>query len=69
MDAMQQQAMAQASERQRSSELASIQAALARIEAGEYGLCIECEEEIGEKRLEANPAVGLCLACAARSEG
>lgn len=68
MDAMQQQAMAQASERQRAIELAAIRAALARIETGDYGLCVECEEEIEEKRLEKNPALGLCLACARAHE-
>ena len=69
MDAMQQQAMAQASERQRASELAAIRAALARIEDGEYGLCVECEEEIEEKRLERTPAASLCLSCAGSREG
>lgn len=68
MDAMQQQEMALASERQRANELTAIEAALARIEAGEYGLCVDCEEEIEEKRLEANPAVSLCLACARSRE-
>lgn len=68
MNAIQQQEMALASERQRANELAAIHAALARIESGDYGLCVECEEAIEEKRLEANPAMGLCLSCARARE-
>lgn len=64
MDSLQQQAMAQATERQRAAELARIEAALKRIDEGEYGICQECGEEIGDKRLEIDPAVGLCIACA-----
>lgn len=68
MDAMQQQAMAQATERQRVRELAEIEAALRRIDAGDYGYCISCDEEIAEKRLDNSPAVSLCIACASRLE-
>ena len=64
MDAMQQQAMAQAQERSRQRELVMIEAALTRIGDGEYGYCVECGEEIAEKRLRLNPAVALCIACA-----
>lgn len=64
MDAMQQQAMAQATERQRASELSRIDAALTRLDEGEYGYCIECGEEIAEKRLEIDPAVTHCINCA-----
>lgn len=66
MDAMQQQAMAQATERQRARELAEIDVALRRIDAGEYGYCAACDEAIAEKRLENNPAASLCIACASR---
>lgn len=61
MDAMQLQAMAQAGEQR---------AALRRCETGEYGLCVECEEPIAVKRLEADPATPLCVRCAqARERG
>lgn len=66
MDAMQQQAMAQATERQRAAELARIDQALHRIEADDYGYCDECGEEIAEKRLEIDPAANLCVRCASR---
>lgn len=64
MDALQQQAMAQATERQRAAELAKIQAALTRIAEGEYGYCVACGEEIAERRLEIDPAASHCIGCA-----
>ena len=64
MDALQGQAMAQASERQRVAELARIDAAVHRIDAGTYGDCLSCGEEIAPGRLEADPAASLCIACA-----
>ncbi len=66
MDALQQQAMAQASERARARDLQRIEAALKRIEEGEYGSCAECGGEIAEKRLEVDPLAGACIACAGR---
>ena len=38
-----------------------IEAALARIEEGEYGYCEETGEEIGLKRLLARPVATLCI--------
>tara|TARA_A100001391_G_scaffold183439_1_gene150671 strand:+ start:842 stop:1174 length:333 start_codon:yes stop_codon:yes gene_type:complete len=64
MDAMQQQAMAQATERRRRVERARIEAALARIDEGEWGWCGVCGEEIAEQRLAHNPSVATCLGCA-----
>lgn len=64
MDALQQQAMAQATERQRAAEIARIEAALQRLEEGEYGYCVECGEEIAERRLEIDPAASHCITCA-----
>ena len=64
MDAMQQQEMAKASEVHRSQELRRIDAAMARIAAGDYGYCVQCDEAIAPKRLEIDPAVVLCIDCA-----
>jgi DnaK suppressor protein len=66
MDALQQQAMAQASERARARELQRIDAALRRIEDGEYGWCAECGEAIAERRLEVDPCASHCVNCAGR---
>lgn len=68
MDAMQQQAMANATEARRATELREILAALQRIDTGAYGLCEVCDEEIAEKRLRLYPTVRLCVTCADRQE-
>ncbi len=44
-------------------KLQAIENALERIEAGVYGICEECEEEIAQARLEALPFTRLCIAC------
>jgi len=64
MDALQGQAMAQDVERRRKIELQKIDAALERIEAGEYGYCVTCGEEIPKARLDFDPAVPSCVDCA-----
>lgn len=64
MDAMQQQAMAQAAERRRQSERSRIMAALARLDEGEWGWCVGCGEEIAARRLERDPSVASCVKCA-----
>ncbi len=40
-----------------------IDEALARIEDGSFGICEDCGEEIGEKRLEARPVTTCCINC------
>jgi len=45
-----------------------IKAALERLEHGLYGICEECEDEIGEKRLEARPVTTLCINCKKKQE-
>ncbi|WP_422376359.1 TraR/DksA family transcriptional regulator [Roseibium sp.] len=64
MDALQGQAMAQASERQRRAQIQRIDAALGRLAAGDYGYCVECGEEIAPKRLDVDPAAAFCISCA-----
>ena len=46
------------------AKLNQIQSALKRIEDKTYGLCLDCEEAIPEKRLTANPYAQLCVSCA-----
>lgn len=46
--------------------LAEVDAALARLDAGTYGVCERCGEPVGEARLEALPAARTCIGCAAR---
>ncbi len=69
MDAMQQQAMAQATARRTEIELQRIRTALGRLQSGDYGYCVKCEEEIAEGRLRADPSTLVCIDCAKASEG
>lgn len=64
MDAMQQQAMSQEQIRRRERQRKRVIAALQRIEEEEYGYCLECGEEINEKRLQIDPAAPYCVNCA-----
>lgn len=64
MDALQQQAMAEAEQRRRKRDLQRIEAAFERIEEGEYGWCGECGEPIAKRRLEADPMATRCVTCA-----
>jgi len=68
MDAMQGQAMAIAVNQRRQVELQKIEVALKRIDQGEYGFCLECDEEIAEPRLKLDPATSLCINCAGKKE-
>jgi RNA polymerase-binding transcription factor DksA len=45
--------------------IAEIDAALARIDAGTYGICTECGAAIPEERLELRPFAGRCVSCTA----
>ena len=62
MDALQGQQMALATERHRLQEINRIGAALKRIDAGNYGLCLECDEQLPASRLHRDPAATVCVA-------
>ena len=64
VDAMQQQAMALASQERQDEQLRRIKSALARIDDGEFGDCLQCLNEIPMARLEIDPSIELCVDCA-----
>lgn len=64
MDAMQQQAMAEAAERARKRDMIRIEMAERRIAAGDYGYCEECGNEIPDGRLAIDPMATHCVKCA-----
>ncbi len=68
MDAMQQQKMIAANRLAAQRRLQQVQAALDRMDAGEYGECRACGEPIGSGRLEAHPEAPLCLGCQGQRE-
>lgn len=48
--------------------LEEIDKALARIDAGTYGTCATCGEQIAEERLEARPHTAQCIDCRRKDE-
>lgn len=64
MDALQEQEMAKETARRREVELRRIEAALKRIDDGEFGYCVKCGDEIAPKRLDLDPTAPLCIDCA-----
>ncbi|MGP1283360.1 MAG: TraR/DksA family transcriptional regulator [Parasphingopyxis sp.] len=47
-------------------EIASVKRALARIEDGEYGVCVRCGGDINPRRLDVRPEAALCIHCASK---
>ena len=64
VDALQGQAMARETERRRQIDLQRVDAALERIDDGNFGYCVLCGEPIPIKRLEFDPAITTCVGCA-----
>jgi RNA polymerase-binding transcription factor DksA len=51
------------------ANLAELDAAVARVERGDYGRCEVCGDAIGDDRLAAVPGTRRCVTCASRSSG
>ena len=50
--------------RERSTrQLEEVDAAIARLDAGSFGICLSCSGPIAEDRLEARPWAALCIDC------
>ena len=64
IDAIQQQSMGLATEDRRQQRLTALVSALLRIEAGDYGYCLKCNDEISAGRLDPDPAVSFRIGCA-----
>ncbi len=48
--------------------LKKIEETIERIDSSDYGICEECGNEIGTKRLEARPVATYCIECKTRQE-
>jgi len=48
--------------------LVKVEAALARLENGNYGICAKCGQMIDKERLLAVPEAALCITCQAKAE-
>ena len=68
MDALQGQAMSKETGRRRQLELQKLAGALRRIDSGEYGYCLSCDEPVARERLALDPGATLCIDCANKKE-
>jgi DnaK suppressor protein len=68
IDAIQQQAMAEAEKRRSAQRLIAVDAAISFFEEGEYGFCKACGEDMPFGRLRARPETPLCVPCLNKHE-
>ncbi len=61
MDAIQAQQMALDASRRRQLQLVKIESAFQRIDSGEYGFCLSCDEDIDIRRLMIDPTNTHCF--------
>ncbi len=54
---------------QASRKLAAVDAAIGRLEAGQFGRCEQCGQPIAAARLAARPTAATCISCASRRSG
>jgi DnaK suppressor protein len=52
----------------KNARINKVRQALRRIESGTFGECQQCEDEIEDRRLEANPVAERCISCQELSE-
>jgi DnaK suppressor protein len=68
VDAMQQQKILAANRLAAQQRRRRVDAALERIDAGEYGECAGCGEDIEPRRIEAQPESAMCIRCQSQRE-
>jgi DnaK suppressor protein len=68
VDALQQQAMAEAEHRRAGQRLEAVKAALSFFEEGDYGFCKACGEDMPWGRLKARPETPMCVPCLSERE-
>jgi len=68
IDAIQQQQMQASAVRRMEQRATMVQSALTRITDNEYGFCLNCEEPMELKRLEARPESQICIQCAKKKD-
>ncbi|MFU8893208.1 MAG: TraR/DksA family transcriptional regulator [Luteolibacter sp.] len=62
-DSLMQQELAKDAQRRRTLKLHLLQQALARMDEGKYGSCLQCGDAIPDERLRETPEAPLCAAC------
>lgn len=67
-DAIQQQHMALGQQQRVEQELQRVDAAVRRLDQGQYGFCLRCRDAIPYERLKIHPTTTLCYECQAEVE-
>ncbi len=67
VDAIQSRAIAAGAARGNKEKQERAAAALAKLEAGTYGRCVECGGAIALERLEFDPTIERCITCASNT--
>ncbi|MGB0645839.1 MAG: TraR/DksA family transcriptional regulator [Bradymonadia bacterium] len=68
MDAIAQQSVSKDGVHRLRLRHAQVLGAIRRMQSGQYGYCIRCDEDIGFKRLNVAPEVPMCIECQAHRE-
>jgi DnaK suppressor protein len=50
------------------AQLRQVREALRRLDAGEYGRCVDCGVELPADRLDAKPEAARCMTCQGKAE-
>lgn len=68
MDEMHNQSILKANRNVTKNRLQQVIGAQRRLEEGNYGYCVECDEPIAFARLKAYPEASMCLTCKSEAE-
>ena len=68
MEAINAKSVSEENLRQAELRITKLNAAIQRVNDDEYGICLNCEEEISSKRLQSIPEATLCIKCATGRE-
>jgi DnaK suppressor protein len=66
MDAINNKGVMDAAKMQKKNKISKLKIALSKIDQSDFGICIQCKNEIQEARLMFMPESSLCIRCASR---
>jgi DnaK suppressor protein len=66
MDAINNKGVMDAAKANKKNKISKLKVALSKIDQSDFGICIQCKNEIQEARLMFMPESSLCIRCASR---
>lgn len=67
MDAINNKSVMEVALRNKKSKLTKLKIALSKVDEDNFGICIQCNKDIQEKRLLFMPESNMCIHCASRN--